>query len=338
MLKNILFCLILGLALACQTDPEEAAYTRPNVPPLESPVTISRLEQQLFSASSPGEITDFLQDNKLFAQNFLNSGQYPSDSVLAQQLFTLIQNPALDTLYRQTQSKFTDLSGWEDELSQAFATVRYYWPEFVVPQVVTTVSGLGAMGNEYAISDSLLVISLDYFLGEEAAYRPDFPAYILQRFAPDYAVPGAMVLLSTRFNKVNPKDNSLVGDMIYYGKSYYFAKFLLPNTPDSLITGFTAEQQAGVAYNQERIWSHFLDKELLYTTKDEDKRRYLGERPTVPEIGDKAPGRVGYWIGWEIVKSHMRNQEEQNLRKLMENQDARQIFKEARYIPKDVRK
>ena len=337
MLKNILGLLLLVLIFACQPNPEEAAYTRPTVEPLAEPVKIMRLERQLFEAQSPDDIKSFLQKNRHFAQNFLMSGQYPSDSVLAAQMYAIIQNPGLDSMYLQAQKQFADLSHWENELSQAFATIKHYWPGFNVPKVVTTVSGLGAMGNEYALTDSLLVISLDYFLGPEASYRPSFPEYILERFAPEYVVPQAMVLLSTRFNKVNGADNTLLGDMIYYGKSYYFAKFLLPNTPDSLITGYTAEEQAGVAYNQERIWGHFLEEELLYTTKDEEKRRYLSERPKVPEIGDKAPGRVGYWLGWEIVKAYMREHENTNLKTLMENDNARKLLGEAKFVPKNRR-
>jgi uncharacterized protein YjaZ len=62
------------------------------------------------------------------------------------------------------------------------------------------------------------------------------------------------------------------------------------------------------------------------------KKKYMDERPKTLEIGNKCPGRIGEWVGWEIVKKYMA---EQNiaLPELMENSDAQRVFMQSKYKP-----
>ena len=53
---------------------------------------------------------------------------------------------------------------------------------------------------------------------------------------------------------------------------------------------------------KELIWSRIIEKEWLYVTDEFTKKKILGERPKTIELGNECPGRVGAWIGWQIVK------------------------------------
>jgi len=62
------------------------------------------------------------------------------------------------------------------------------------------------------------------------------------------------------------------------------------------------------------------------------KKKYLDERPKVYEIGNKCPGRIGTWLGWEIVNKYMKvNQVD--LQSLMIEKDAQKIFTLSNYKP-----
>lgn len=320
--------------ISCGSDADDA-IDRPDVSDIEINVSIRRLEQPLFEAKSRGEINAFLKENELFAQKFLRISEYPSDSLLVEQLWQLSQDPHLDTLYQESQQIFADLKQWEEQFETAFRYIKHYYPEFQPPLIYTMVSGFG---TDLFVTDEMIIIGLDYFLGPKATFRPqEVPQYILRRYAPEYAVPGAMLLLSSYFNQTDQKDKTMLAEMIYYGKSYYFVDFVLPTVPDSVILGFSSEETAGVHYNKGTIWNHFLKNELLFETNNIKKKKYLEERPKTLEIGDKAPGRIGTWVGWQIVRSFMDKKEDLNLRQLMEMQDARSIFSEAKYQPKDER-
>ncbi|MCZ6692419.1 MAG: hypothetical protein O6939_00815, partial [Bacteroidetes bacterium] len=73
--------------------------------------------------------------------------------------------------------------------------------------------------------------------------------------------------------------------------------------------------------------------QLIFETNYYVKQKYLEERPNIPEIGPKCPGRVGTWVGWEIVKSYFRQNPEVGLEQLMANQDAQAIFSQSKYKP-----
>lgn len=320
--------------LACNSDTKDS-INRPNVSDTKVDINIHRLEKPLFEANSRGEIKAFLEENKLFAQKFLRLNEYPSDSILVEELWQLSQDPHLDTVYRESQQIFSDLSHWEEQFETAFRYIKYYYPEFQPPVIYTIVSGFS---TDIFLSEDMIVIGLDYFLGPTATFRPqELPEYILRRFTPQHAVPSTLLLLSSRFNQTDLKDKTMLAEMVYYGKSYYFVDFVLPNTPDSLIIGYSSEEIEGVRLNKGTIWNHYLKNELLYETNHVQKKKYLEERPKTLEIGDKAPGRIGTWVGWQIVRSFMQKKDDVTLRQLMELEDARYIFNEAKYRPENER-
>lgn len=330
---QLILPLCIGL-LACNSNSKDN-IKRPSIADTKVDVTIHRLEKPLFEANSRGEIKTFLEQNTLFTQKFLRVNEYPSDSVLIDQLWQLSQDPFLDTVYRESQQIFADLSQWEAQFETAFSYIKYYYPEFQPPLIYTAVTGFS---TDIFVSEEMIVIGLDYFLGPTATYRPqELPQYILSRFTPEHVMPSTMLLLSSRFNQTDLNDKSMLAEMVYYGKSYYFVDFVLPNTPDSLIIGYTAEEIQGVHYNKGTIWNHFLKNELLFETNHVQKKKYLEERPKTLEIGDKAPGRIGNWLGWDIVRSFMQKKKDVNLRQLMELQDGRYIFNEAKYRPENQR-
>lgn len=327
MIRFSLLLIFAGLLWACQT--EQDAIERPDVSAISVDVDLIRLERELFNSESKSEVNSFLEQNKLFARNFLRLDEYPHDSVVVNQLYSLIQNPSLDTLYQETQQEFGEMEGIREDFETAFKYIKYYYPEFEAPTIYTMVTGFG---NDLYVSEEMIVIGLDYFLGEEATYRPaQIPQYILRRYTPAHIVPSVMLLFSQRYNAIDREDQTMLADMIYYGKSFYFTDFVLPNTPDSLIIGYTAEEMEGVAANERLIWEHFLKNELLYETNHMVKKKYLEERPNTLEIGNKAPGRIGAWVGWQIVEEYMRKKEEVSLAELMANPNARQLLEEAKY-------
>ena len=59
----------------------------------------------------------------------------------------------------------------------------------------------------------------------------------------------------------------------------------------------------------------------------------MDERPNVFEIGNKCPGRIGAWLGWEIVNEYSKNNGAMSLQEIMANPDAQEILNKAKYNP-----
>ncbi|WP_187696143.1 gliding motility lipoprotein GldB, partial [Xanthovirga aplysinae] len=295
-------------------------------------LSIERLENELFHLQTKAEIKSFLEEHPLFSRHFLNIDRYPDQSMVVDQLYGLVNDSHIDTLYQQTEQTFRDFSGIKSEMEGALKLSRYYIPDFVLPKINTFVTGLS---NDLHVSDSLIVIGLDFFIGDSAKYLPDVPKYIQRRYQKEYIVPTVVLLMSDRYNKTSFEDQTMLAEMIYYGKAYYYSKKMLPCVPDSVLIGYSSEEFRDVNANQETVWAHFLQNELLYSTQPGKKAKYLSERPKVYEIGNKCPGRVGVWLGWEIVKKYMEEHPEVTLEQLMKDSDAKKIFIESKYKAKN---
>ncbi|HEX9956714.1 MAG TPA: gliding motility protein, partial [Fibrella sp.] len=273
------------------------------------PISIERLDQALFSSKSPADVKAFLAKHRNIAQLYFNAtnqaGDPASDTALVAELTARVTNPELNVLYQQTQAEFGDTEQLADQLSEAFANIRREFPDFKSPRVATFITGF--MGPDLVVTDSLIIIGLDYFAGPTAKYRPrgeEFPQYILRRYAQPYIVPAIVRILSERFNEQDRADQSLLADMVYNGKSLVFTRTMLPEVPDSVIIGYSDRQLTETFNAQDQVWAHFIDNQLLYQTNADVKKRYMGERPFTAEIGSRCPGRIGDWLGWRITSRY----------------------------------
>ncbi|RSK49638.1 gliding motility lipoprotein GldB [Hymenobacter rigui] len=314
--------------MACGRS-QESCELNPEVAKVEAPVTIERLEKPFFQIKSPADANQFLQEHKLFARQFLQSGQYPA-GVLAATLTRLATNSGLQKLGAQADTTFTTAE-LEQQLKPMFQHIRYYFPDFRVPPVKTFVSGLS---QDLFVNDSLLVLSTDFFVGPEAAYRPNVPGYILRRYTKEHLVPAVALAISSKYNQKQLTNQTMLGEMVQFGKSLYFAEKMLPCTPDSLLIGYTDKEMAGVHFNEGKIWAHFIEKNLLYNTAAFTIQKYIGERPNIPEIDKTCPGRVGAWVGWQIVRKYMAEHPTVTLKQLMAEKNAQRILNDSRYRPK----
>lgn len=329
--SNLPIVYVIVLAFLSVLGACESTTGPPDVSGIKIDMSVKRLEHELFALESKEGVKDFLDENPALASGFLQRKQYPHDSVLVNTLYKLIHDPHIDTLYKETREIFDDLSDIESSFQKAFKHIKYYYPDFKAPDIQTIVTGFG---RDLFVSDSVIIIGLDFYIGEDATFRPlDIPNYILKRYQKEYIVPSCILLLSNKFNKTDYKNKSMLAEMVFYGKAYYFTEKILPYANDSLLIGYTKQQLDDVNKNQNIVWAHFVQNQLLYETNHFIKKKYIEERPKTLEIGDKAPGRIGVWLGWEIVKKYMKENPETSLPELMKMTDVQKIFSQSKYKP-----
>ncbi|TAD94949.1 MAG: gliding motility lipoprotein GldB, partial [Bacteroidetes bacterium] len=275
------------------------------------------------------QIYDVLLKNPVFARDYMRQSKLPHDSLMINDFFRIANSPYIDTLNREVKKYFGDLSDIQSQLDLTFRLVKHYYPKFEAPIVYTTVTGFG---NDIFVSDSLIIIGLDYFLGANSRYRPpDVPNYMMRRYKKETIVPLIALFMSNRYNEISD-DKTLLADMIFHGKGLYFAKKVCP-VPDSLIIGYTSKEWQGATENQAFLWGHFVENNLFFEKSILKKRKYIDEAPFVSDISSECPGRIGRWLAWQIVKKYMERQKEPNLPDLMKTSNAQQIFEQAKFKP-----
>lgn len=291
-----------------------------------TPINIYRLDEEIMAVKSKEDLARIFTNHPEYPRSLYRA--FPDDTALISHVYYLATHPETKKLYQYTQSQFKGLEKLSSDFKLAFKNIKNVYPEFKEPKIITTFSGLE---NDLFVSDSLIIIALDAFAGPKAPYRPDQPNYLLSRYTPEHIVPTVIRFLSNSYNKTNTSDQSFLADILFFGKSLEFTKEMLPNTPDSLIIGYTNSEITDTWNAQDLVWAHVIDKNLLYEMKPSTKEKYLGERPNVPEIGPKCPGRIGQWLGWRIVQMYRTENPKVTFQELMANPNAKEILQKSKY-------
>jgi len=132
-----------------------------------------------------------------------------------------------------------------------------------------------------------------------------------------------------------PTDETLLSQMIYAGKGLYLKDLFLPEYSDADKIGYKSEQITWCAENESYMWRYFIERKLLYDTDQKLIPRFIAPAPFSKfylEIDNESPGRVGSWLGWQIVRSFMENNEV-SLNEMLK-MDAKEIFEKSKYKPK----
>ena len=87
--------------------------------------------------------------------------------------------------------------------------------------------------------------------------------------------------------------------------------------------------------NEEEIWRYFIEEELLYSTDAKLPTRFIVDAPFSKfylEIDNESPGRIGQFIGWQIVRAYMENNDTSLSELMTLNPEA--LFRQSKYKPK----
>jgi hypothetical protein len=324
----VMVCVLCG----CDHSVEDECLSVPESGSIPVSFHVEQLEDSIASISTKDELVAMLSRHPVVRDYIFRRSEYPDDSVFINEVFKRLTNPGIDTLRQETKRIFGDLSSIRTEFEAAFRNIKYHYPDYVPPKIQTVISGLD---TDMFVSDSLIIIGLDFYLGKDGRFRPKMYDYLLRRYDPDDIVPTVLLIygIDADLNKTDPNDKTVLADMIAYGKSYYFAKRILPCVPDSVLMSYTADEIQGSRKNQDLIWARFIESQVLYSTSHVVKKDYLGDRPFTIQVGEKCPGRIGQWMGWQIVEKYMETHPDVSLPQLMATPDAQKLFKESRYKP-----
>lgn len=339
--QGFLFLIAILLLLgSCQADESVVA---PDVADIEVNVSIKRFEQELFSLDTnnleqglagqleqlEAKYPDFYE---VFTQKILTQPNMPADAE-AQIIGEFITHPNVRKLYDTTQVAFNNIAPLEAELTQAFKYYKYYFPDKPVPEVVSFVSEY-VIGS-FTYGDSLLAIGWDFYMGENYPYDPRiFPQYIQRSMDKDHLIAKAIETMSSNLVGV-AAGNRLLDQMITNGKILYIESLLLPETADSIIMEYSPKQMQWVEENEREIWAYLLREDLLYSSRTSDFQKLIGPSPTgTTQMPAESPGKVGNWLGWQIVEQFMLQNPDITLTDLIQNKDAQDILTRSKYRPR----
>ena len=313
-------CLILFLPLfflSCnQKSKQESAIAKESVE-----IAVVRFDSVFFE-TPPDQLQKIKDEYPLFFP------EGNDDAVWIEKM----QNPLWQELYKEVQKKYANVTSLKTDFETLFKHIKYYYPKTKIPKVITVISEMD-YENKVIYTDSLVIVSLEMYLGKEHKFY-QFPNYIKQNFEENQIMPD---VVASFFRSVSPPnlDKKLLGSMVYAGKELYMKGLFLPESPANELIGYTQEQLSWCEENESYIWRYFIDKQLLYSDDQKLIPRFINPAPFSKfylEIDNESPGKVGAYIGWQIVNSYMKNNEV-SLQQLLDT-NAQEIFKKSKYKPK----
>lgn len=286
--------------------------------------TLDRFENK-FYASNASNLDNLKIEYPYFFPNFVE------DSVLIGK----IKNPVYRELYDSVAHKYANDDYIKEEVTSLLKHIKYYFPEEKLPaKVITTMNDVD-VGLKSFYSDSLVVIGLDCYLGGKSKFYVDFPVYQSKNFAKSQILPDLVSSFSSA-KVARANDRQLISAMVYYGKKLYLKDILLPEYTDAEKIGYTELENQWCFENEYYIWSYFIEKKLLFDSDTKNEFKFIMDAPftkfDLVEIDNESPGRVGQWVGWQIVKSFVKNNPSISLENLLAL-DANTIFEKSKYKP-----
>ena len=284
---------------------------------------VVRFEQAFFDAKPEN-----LADVKAEYPDFFPEGT--PDAVWIDKM----QHPQWRELYQEVEKKYKNFGTQQSEIEDLFKHIKYYFPTIKTPTIYTVISEMD--NNSKAIyANDKLVIALELYLGKDHKFYGEFPAYLRQNFEQRQMLPD--IVSSFAFGVLpNPKDKDLLSMMISSGKELYLKDILLPEYSDAERIGYSEDQIKWSKENESYIWEYFVNDKLLYSTDSKLANRFINVAPFSKfylEIDNESPGRIGQWVGWQIVRSFMENNPKVTVQDLIKMNE-KDIFELSKYKPK----
>ena len=334
MLRIIPYIIIMVL-FACNNERQT-----PDVSAIKVDLAIERFEQDFFQVDTTALQTGLDALNKkyprffpLYVQNILQVA--PGDPVAPTVLKSIIggYKPINDSI----QKKYSSLGWLKEDLEVSFRFVKYYYPAYATPRIITFIGTLDAPGA--VVTPDYLGIGLHQFGGKNFSVYQDpqvqqmYPGYIARRFDQEYMVSAAMKAVADDIYTDVSTGLPLIEQMVEKGKAWYLLDHFLPHAPDSVKTGFTKKQLDWLEENEGNAWAYVTKNEDIYSIEPHVIQTYIGEAPFTQGMTESSPGNIGQWMGLQIIQKFAAANEALTLQQVLA-MPARKIFEESKYRPK----
>jgi gliding motility-associated lipoprotein GldB len=315
-MKKLLFLCVLivvGCADENSLEKEIAAI------PLD--VNVVRFDQ-VFLNATPSDLPKLKETYPLF---------FPSSIPDSTWVYTM-RDPLQKELKQEIDVIFEDFAPVQRDIKSVLQHIQFYFPQYEKSKVfaVTTED----FRKKIILYQDMILVALNTYLGADHRYYEGIQSYIVQSFEKEMIpvdIASEFAYMQIRLSR----DRSFLSKMIFHGKAQYIKSLLVPKASVAMQFGYTERQVNWAAENEAQIWTHFIEKEMLYSTDNKLDARFLNLAPFSKfylELDSESPGGIGRYIGYRIVDAYMKNNDV-SLQELIEK-STEEIFNNSKYKPK----
>ena len=321
-MRNILIIILSLLVLsACRDDRQEDFFLS------EGRVKIHRYDRLQFEASALNSFTSLQKMNmnfphatKLLIEDVLALGSV-DDEKINDRLCAYYSDTSLVNLMLDVEDKYKDLGSFEKELTKGFLYLKKRIPSFTIPLVYSQIS---ALNQSVVVSDSLIGISLDKYMGEDyPMYKRYYYNYQRASMNPERIVPDCLsfYLLSLYPFPWERNHRTLFDLMMYRGKiAWITEKALGSEDLGTKVLGYNDTQLEWCRKNKKQFIEWVNKANHLESTDPMVIRAYLQPMPN-RILKEDVPPMIGIWLGMQYIDEYMKKNPGVTFEELLNNTD-----------------
>lgn len=256
---------------------------------------------------------------------------YTDTTAIKSLFFKFLNDTTFASVNKKTLETFGNVSDIEKQVSDAFTYIHFYFPEIKLPEIYFFVSGFN---RSIIMNNKFIGIGTDFYLGSDyPAYKDLTYKYLLNNMRRESV---AIDLVSTTLFRnilMKSSQNRLLDNMLYRGKIMYILSVFMPQEKPENLMGYTQDQWKWCNTYQKEIWAATINQKDLFSTDIILISKYMNDAPFTAPISQDSPGRLGTWIGWQIVKSYMKKNDKVGLQELMNDNNYQRILENSGYRP-----
>lgn len=267
----------------------------------------------------------------------------PNDPMFMTQLVGFVADPIVREIYDATNHRYKNLYWLEAELTEALNKTHNLDEEIDIEHFATFVSASFDYSRRIAIdrdSRSLLLSIDQYAVGDMENYNYfGLPMFIVERCDSTYIASDIMAEVARQYiasptegdGTDSEKSPTMLDLMISEGKVLYFLDQVMPKKEDHVKIRYSEEQMKWMRDNESKVWSYFIQNDLLYEKDYTRYHNFIDEAPKTNAFKDSAP-RTTQYIGWQIVRRYM-SANKCSMKELFDNKDSQAILTASKYRP-----
>lgn len=273
---------------------------------------------------------EYQQPTKILIEDVLAIGRVGDDTI-SQKLKTFYSDTTLLRLMEDVERRFPDLEKLEEGLTKGFRKLKKELPGTKIPIIYSQVS---ALNESIILTDSLLGISLDKYMGEDyPLYKRFYYDYQRHTMRPERILPDCFAFyLIAQYPFPFEEGVALIDVMLHYGKINYVVQQVLDYEHVCDVMGYSEKEQKWCRGNELHIWEYMTNNGHLYARDPMLMRQYMKPVPFTEFFGKDAPPLVGTWVGSRVVASYMKHHKNTSLQQLLEMTDYKKMLEESKYL------
>jgi len=254
------------------------------------------------------------------------------DTAAIQHLFyKFLTDTAFIKTNKKTLETFANVTDIERQISDTYTYIHHYFPEVKLPEIYFYVSGFN---RSVMMNNNFIGIGTDFYLGSDFyAYKGLTYEYIVKNMRRECLTTDLVSATLFSMFLMKSSQNRLLDNMLFRGKVLYLMSVFMPNEKPENIIGYSPEQLKWCLTNEKQIWGAIIDQKHLFSSDVLLINKYMNDAPFTAPISQDSPGRLGTWVGLQIVQNYMNKNTNVTLRELMRDNNYQKMLENSSYRP-----